>query len=65
MKEKLAEVMLVGFAGLAVIVGAGGTIDHVHELAAPTLPAASFACTEKVCEPSARPEYAFGLVQAA
>src|ERR687895_763868 len=29
------------------------------------LPAASFARTEKVCDPVARPVYAFGLVQAA
>ena len=29
------------------------------------LPAASFARTEKVCDPIARPVYAFGVVQAA
>ena len=43
--EKVAEVTLVGFAGLAVIVGAGGTIDQVHEAAVPTLPAASTGFT--------------------
>ena len=65
--EKLALDELDGLLGCDVIVGAGGatvSIVHVYEVAALTLPAASFASTEKVCEPSARVVYACGLVHA-
>ena len=50
---------LVNAAGFVPIVGAGGgvrSIVHVYEVAEPTLPAASFASTENVCEPAPRPE---------
>ena len=56
--EKLAVVALVGFAGNAVIVGgAGGVVSTVHVKLVGELkfPAASFACTVKVCEVLARP----------
>jgi hypothetical protein len=38
------------------------SITHVYEVALP-FPAASIAWTTKVCEPTPRPEYVFGLVQ--
>jgi hypothetical protein len=66
-KLKLAAALLLGFVGDAEIVAVGATVSIVHvKLAAvPALPAASVALTWNVCEPSARPAYAFGLVQLA
>jgi 2C-methyl-D-erythritol 2,4-cyclodiphosphate synthase len=66
-KLKLAFALLLGFVGEALIVAVGATVSIVQvELAAvPALPAASTALTWKVCEPSARPVYAFGLEQLA
>ena len=58
LNEKLALAEADGFVGFEVIVGAGGgvrSIVHVYDVAGPMLPAASFASTEKVCEPAARP----------
>ena len=45
---------------------AGATVStaHVYVAAEPVFPASSVAFTLNVCEPSARPEYAFGLEQA-
>jgi hypothetical protein len=65
--EKLAFAEFVGFVGDEAIVTAGATVSivQVKLAAALALPAASVAFTWKVCEPSARPEYAFGLVQLA
>ena len=55
-KEKLAEVELVGFAGCAVMVTVGAVVSIVQvEDAVPVLPAGSVAVTVKVCEPAARP----------
>ena len=54
----VADVLFVGFDGALVIVVLGAVVSTVHvEVAgvASTLPAASEARTEKVCEPSARP----------
>src|SRR5258706_3247394 len=54
--------------GPPVIEVFGATVSTVHVLDAgdaSVLPVASFARTRNVCEPLARPEYAFGLVQAA
>jgi hypothetical protein len=68
LKEKLALVAVVGLAGCAVIDGTGGgvrSIVQVNAVAELTLPAASFASTENVCDPAARLLYAFGLEQAA
>jgi hypothetical protein len=66
-KLKVAFALLLGFVGAAEIVVAGATVSivHVELAAAPALPAASVALTWKVCEPSARPVYAFGLEQLA
>ena len=57
-KEKVAPVVLVGFAGLPVIVVFGAAVSTVHANEAgerSTLPAASVARTSKVCGPSPRP----------
>ena len=54
--EKLADVWFVGFAGFAVIVGAAGGVRSIVQLnvvAAPTLPAGSFASTLNVWLPAA------------
>jgi hypothetical protein len=56
-KEKLALVWFVGFAGFAVIVGAGGAVEstvHVALAGALWFPSVSREATRNVCEPSAR-----------
>ena len=58
LNEKLALARGRRAVGFEVIVGAGGgvrSIVQVYEVAGPMLPAASFASTENVCEPAARP----------
>jgi hypothetical protein len=61
---KFALVLLVGFAGCAVIVVFGATVS-TEKLTdeEPVLLAASVAVTTTLCVPSVRPVYAFGLVQ--
>ncbi len=56
--EKLAVGWFVGFAGNAVIDGAGGGVRstvHAKLVPEPTFPAASFASTVNVCEPPESP----------
>jgi hypothetical protein len=65
--EKLAPAELVVAAGplVSVVSGAVESIVQAKEAGvASVLPAASLARTEKLCSPSARPAYSFGLVQA-
>jgi hypothetical protein len=70
-KLKLAEVEVLGFGGVPVIVVSGGVLSgggeivQVWDAAFPRLPARSVARTWKACSPSARPVYRCGLVQAA
>jgi hypothetical protein len=62
-KPKVAVVAVVGVSGPEVIVGAGsGVIVHVRTAAA-LGPEVVRARTRKVCVPSARPVYVFGLAQ--
>ncbi|HYF10787.1 MAG TPA: hypothetical protein VEC09_00645 [Actinomycetota bacterium] len=63
--EKLALVEVVGLNGEGVIDGVGGGVTSTVQVADATalsLPAASTAFTENVCEPSASDEYDLGLV---
>src|SRR5262245_2745950 len=62
-----AAVLLVTAGGPPVVVVAGGTVSTVHSysVGSPTFPAGSVARTPNLCRPSARPEYALGLVQGA
>jgi hypothetical protein len=65
--EKLAAVAVVGLEGAVLMVVLGGVVSMAQECVAgvgSTLPAESIALTPNVCEPSARPEYARGDVQA-
>jgi len=57
-KEKLAVVWLVGFAGEAVMVATGvvRSIVQLEEAGVDTLPAGSVAVTVKVWLPAMRPE---------
>ena len=68
-KLKEASVEPLGSGGAESIEGVGGaTVSTVQLRVAgvgSALPAASRARTRNVCAPSARPEYVFGLVQAA
>src|SRR4051812_41920348 len=48
-----------------LIVGARVSTTHVYDVAVLVFEAASTARTWNVCEPSLRPVYAFGVVQAA
>jgi hypothetical protein len=68
-KLKLALVLVLGFAGEALIDVSGAVVSTltVHECeagVASTLPAASRARTWNVCGPFARPLYVCGLVHA-
>ena len=67
LKPKSASVELAGSLGCDVIVVFGGPVSSDHVKLAgvgSVLPAGSVARTSKACDPSARPVYAFGLVQA-
>jgi hypothetical protein len=62
--EKLGDVSLDGSLGAEPIVAVGAVRSTVHDRlaeVASVFPAGSVARTLKVCVPSARPEYAFGL----
>jgi hypothetical protein len=62
----VALVWFVGVVGEDVIEAVGAvTIDHGYDVAGPVTPAESIARTWNVWEPSARPAYVCGLVQAA
>jgi hypothetical protein len=66
-KLKSALLDELGLLGCALIVVSGAVLSIVQAKEpglASVLPAASLARTEKLCSPSARPEYCFGLVQA-
>jgi hypothetical protein len=66
-KLKLDEALLLGLLGAAVTVVSGAAVSTVQVKVAglaSVLPAGSVARTLKVCEPSARPVYGCGLVQA-
>jgi hypothetical protein len=75
LNSKLAPVAVVVPAGPEPIVVSGGIVSAGGGVVSCTvqvalagiesaLPAASVAFTEKVCEPAARPLYAFGEMQA-
>jgi hypothetical protein len=67
LNEKLAPAELVVTAGplVSVVSGAVESIVQAKEAGVASMfPAASLARTEKLCSPSARPAYSFGLVQA-
>jgi hypothetical protein len=65
LKDAFGELLAAGGVALSVTDGASVSIVQVKLAAAPVLAAASVALTWKVCEPWARPLYAFGLAQLA